>query len=101
MLKPITPHMAEEAWRLTQKTQTLLCDQAWPKYNKDLVKESEVLIPIQINGKKRSEIIVTVGLGASEIEKLVLQQPKVQAIIKDSQIKKVIVVPGRIINIVV
>ena len=73
----------------------------WPKYNKDLVKESEVLIPIQINGKKRSEIIVTVGLGASEIEKIVLQQPKVQAIIKDSQIKKVIVVPGRIINIVI
>ncbi len=69
MLNPITPHMAEEAWRLTQKTQTLLCDQAWPKYDKDLVKESEVLIPIQINGKKRSEIIVTVGLGASEIEK--------------------------------
>ena len=101
MLNPITPHMAEEAWKLTQKTQTLLCDQAWPKYDKNLVKESKVLIPIQINGKKRSEIIVTVGLGASEIEKLVLQQPKVQAIIKDSQIKKVIVVPGRIINIVI
>ena len=101
MLNPITPHIAEEAWRLTQKTKTLLCDEAWPKYDKDLVKEKEVLIPIQINGKKRSEIIINVGLETTEIEGLVLQQPQIQEIIKDSEIKKVIVVPGRIINIVI
>ena len=101
MLNPITPHISEEAWKLTQKSKTLVCDEAWPKFDQDLIKESEIVIPVQINGKKRSEIKVATGLGRDDIESLALEQIEVRAIVKDSKIKKIIVVPDRIINIVI
>jgi leucyl-tRNA synthetase len=100
MLNPITPHLAEEAWKQTSGNKNMLCDESWPKHNETLVKEKEIVIPVQINGKKRSEILVSVDLEKDKIEKLALELPEVKAIIKDSKVKKIIVVPGRIINIV-
>ncbi len=100
MISPITPHLAEEAWRQTSGKETLVSNEPWPQYNPELVKENEILIPVQINGKKKSEIRTTSDLSVSELEVLALGSPKVRAIIKDSEVKKIIVIPGRIINIV-
>ena len=100
MLNPITPHLAEEAWKQTSNKKTLVSDESWPKHDSELVKESQLIIPIQINGKKRSEIKVSADMDKSELEELVLNAEEVKAIINDSHVKKIIVVPGRIINIV-
>jgi leucyl-tRNA synthetase len=62
MLNPIAPHLAEEAWKQTSDKKTLVSDELWPKHDASLVKESEILIPIQINGKKKSEIKVSSDL---------------------------------------
>ena len=100
MLNPIAPHLAEEAWKQTSNKKTLISDELWPKHDESLVKENEILIPIQINGKKKSEIKVSSDLQRSELERLALETSEVKAIIKDNEVKKIIVVPGRIINIV-
>ena len=100
MLGPITPHLAEEGWRHTQGKKTLLCEEPWPKYDKNLIKESEILLPVQVNGKKRAEIKIAIGLRNEDVETLALELPEIKNIIQDSKIKKIIVVPGRIINIV-
>jgi leucyl-tRNA synthetase len=100
MLGPITPHLAEEGWKKTQKKKSLLCEEPWPKYDKNLIKESEILLPVQVNGKKRAEIKIAVGLGSDDVKILVLELPEIKNITQDKKIKKIIVVPGRIINIV-
>ena len=100
MLNTIAPHLAEEAWKQTSNKKTLVSDELWPKHDESLVKENEILIPIQINGKKKSEIKVSSDLQRSELERLALETSEVKAIIKDNEVKKIIVVPGRIINIV-
>jgi len=100
MLGPITPHLAEEGWKKTQKKKSLLCEEPWPKYDKNLIKESEILLPVQVNGKKRAEIKIAVGLGGDDVKILVLELPEIKNITQDKKIKKIIVVPGRIINIV-
>ena len=100
MLNPITPHLAEEAWRQTSDKKTLVSEELWPNHDSELVKENQLIIPIQINGKKRSEIKVSSDMDKSELEKLALNTKEVKAIIDDRQVKKIIVVPGRIINIV-
>ena len=79
--------------------EALTTTQIW-KDIESLVKENEILIPIQINGKKKSEIKVSSDLQRSELERLALETSEVKAIIKDNEVKKIIVVPGRIINIV-
>ena len=100
MLNPITPHLAEEAWRQTSDKKTLVSEELWPNHDSELIRENQLIIPIQINGKKRSEIKVSSDMDKSELEKLALNTKEVKAIIDDRQVKKIIVVPGRIINIV-
>ena len=100
MLGPITPHLAEEGWKETQEKKNLLYEEPWPKYDKNLIKESEILLPVQVNGKKRAEIKIAVGLGNDDVKILVLELPEIKNITQDKKIKKIIVVPGRIINIV-
>ena len=90
----------EEDPQQTSNKKTLVSDESWPKHDSELVKESQLIIPIQINGKKRSEIKVSADMDKSELEELVLNAEEVKAIINDSHVKKIIVVPGRIINIV-
>ncbi|MBK75925.1 MAG: hypothetical protein CME85_10575, partial [Henriciella sp.] len=75
-------------------------DAAWPVSDPDLMVENTVTLPIQVNGKRRGEIEVERSASKDDIESLALASPDVSSFIEGKEIKKIIVVPGRIVNIV-
>lgn len=99
LIAPFAPHLAEEFWHRLGHT-TTVCAAAWPALNAEYLKTDTVNYPVQINGKLRGNIEVAAGLPADEIEKLVLAQEFVQRNLDGGAVKKFIVVPGRIVNIV-
>ena len=99
-LVPFMPHLAEECWQAIGET-GFASAAVWPQTSPDLLVETTVTLPIQINGKKRGEIVVAKAASAADIEKLCLEAPGIPAHIEGKSVKKVIVVPGRIVNIVV
>ena len=101
MLGPITPHLAEEGWSLFTSNKGLLCDQPWPKFDESLVVENIIKMPIQINGKKKAEIEINKDIEEKKLKEMTLNNPNVKSLISDKKIKKLIVIPGRIINIVI
>ena len=101
MLGPITPHLAEEGWSLFSKEKGMVCEQAWPNIEESLIAESTIKIPIQVNGKKKSEVQVDKNIDESKLREIALSDDKIESFIGDKEIKKLIIVPNRIINIVV
>ena len=99
-LTPFMPHLAEECWALIQG-EDLCSGAAWPDVDASLLVEDSVTMPIQVNGKRRAEISVSKTASKDDIEATALAEPALQSFIQDKAIKKVIVVPGRIVNIVV
>lgn len=99
---PMVPHLAEEAWsELGVKTGGgLIADAAWPQVDPALLEEDEVTIAIQVKGKLRDTLTVAKGMPQAEVEALALASQKVQHAIDGADIKKVIVVPDRLVNIV-
>jgi leucyl-tRNA synthetase len=99
---PMVPHLAEEAWTVlgAQLGGGLIADAAWPVVNPALLQEDEVTIAIQVRGKLRDTLTVAKGLPQSEIEALALASQKVQHAVDGADIKKIIVVPDRLVNIV-
>ncbi len=100
LMSPMTPHIAESIW--TYQGGAGLCAQAaWPKADPALLVDDTVTLPIQINGKRRAEISVPKDMAAAEVEKLALADEDVIRFLAGQPVKKIIVVPGRIINVVV
>ena len=98
-IAPFMPHLAEECW--AHLGGEGLCYQApWPEVDTDMLVEDTVTLPIQINGKRRSEISVAADISKEDAESLALADPAVQRSLDGQTVRKVIVVPGRIINIV-
>jgi leucyl-tRNA synthetase len=100
LMSPMTPHIAEEVWTI-QGGQGLCAQSPWPKADPAMLIDDTVTLPIQINGKRRAEISVPKDMPASEVEKLALQNEDVLRFLAGQPVKKLIVVPGRIINVVV
>ncbi len=100
LMAPITPHLAEECW-IRLGHDTILAMAPWPVVDPELLTDDEVLLPIQINGKKRAEISVPVDADKSAVEKMAMEHPSVQKFLDGATPKKIIVVPGRIVNVVV
>ena len=100
LMQPMTPHLAEEVWA-AQGGVGLVAQAPWPKADPALLEDDTVILPIQINGKRRAEISVPKAMPASEVEKLALANEDVLRFLAGQSIKKLIVVPGRIINVVV
>jgi leucyl-tRNA synthetase len=99
LMCPMTPHMAEQIW--TYQGGAGLCAQApWPVADPALLIADTVILPIQINGKRRAEITVPADLPIPEVEKIALTDPDVIKFLAGATVKKIIVVPGRIINVV-
>jgi leucyl-tRNA synthetase len=73
----------------------------WPKYDPALAKEDEIEIPVQVNGKLRGLIVVPVDTDKDKLQQLALADPKIQGFIAGKQVVKVIVVPGKLVNIVI
>jgi leucyl-tRNA synthetase len=100
LMSPMTPHIAESIW--TFQGGVGLCAQSpWPKADPALLVDDTVTLPIQINGKRRAEISVPKDMPAGEIEKLALADDDVVRFLAGQPVRKIIVVPGRIINVVV
>ncbi|OGZ70682.1 MAG: leucine--tRNA ligase [Candidatus Staskawiczbacteria bacterium RIFCSPHIGHO2_12_FULL_38_11] len=100
ILSPFAPHLAEELWS-ELKLKGLCSQQAWPKYSEKFIKEEKVLLIVQINGKVRDKIEIAAGMSQKEIEEIALHAPKVKNLIGANQIKKIIFVPNKLINIVI
>jgi leucyl-tRNA synthetase len=99
LLSPFAPHLAEELWRALGHQQSLAYE-PWPKYDAALTKEDEVEVPIQVNGKLRSKLTVPAGIAEAALREAALGDTKVKELIAGKQIRKVIVVPGKLVNIV-
>ncbi|HBI17800.1 MULTISPECIES: leucine--tRNA ligase [unclassified Brevundimonas] len=99
LIAPFTPHLAEECWtRLGEDGMVL--DAPWPVWDAALAADDEVVLPIQINGKRRAEIRVPRGMEPAEVEPLVLADETVQARLEGLSVKKIVVVKDRIVNLV-
>ncbi|MCF1710578.1 leucine--tRNA ligase [Tabrizicola sp. J26] len=100
LMSPMVPHLAEDVWAMLGG-EGLVVRAPWPKADPSLLVEDSVTLPIQINGKRRSEITVPKDMPAAEVEKLVLADEDVVKHLGGVAPKKLIVVPGRIVNVVV
>jgi leucyl-tRNA synthetase len=100
LMAPMTPHLSEEIWAMTGG-EGLVAVAPWPVADPLMLVEESVTLPIQINGKRKSEITVPKDMGVAEIEALVLADDVVIRMLEGGAPKKLIVVPGRIVNVVV
>ncbi|MBC7961735.1 MAG: leucine--tRNA ligase [Steroidobacteraceae bacterium] len=100
LMAPFVPHITEELWqRMGNKVP--LSGSAWPEYDRDAVVDEEVLVVVQVNGKLRSKVTVAAGTGEEELKALALADEKVLLFTEGKAVRKVICVPGKLINIVV
>ena len=100
LLAPFAPHISEELWHAIGNT-TTVCDAAWPAYSEEYLKEDNVTYAVSFNGKARFNIEVPAALSSDEVQKLALDHESAAKWIDGKTIRKVIVVPGKIVNIVV
>ena len=100
LLSPLVPHITEELWQMLGHKSSLL-KMSWPSYNEDALQTETRLVVIQVNGKVRSRLEVPVSCGAKEIEAEALADKRIQNFVGDRQIRKVIVVQNKLVNVVV
>ncbi len=100
LVAPMTPHLAEECW-MTLGNKELIAHTAWPDYDESLVVENDVILPVQINGKKRAELTISRDADQNAVTEAVLELDAVKNVLNGQAPKKIIVVPQRIVNIVV
>ncbi|SEM19898.1 leucyl-tRNA synthetase [Chryseobacterium taichungense] len=100
IISPYAPHICEELWSLLGHTTSIEFEK-FPVLNEDYLVEDEIEYPISINGKTKHKLPLSAQLSAKEVEDIVLQDGKVQQFLEGKTPKKIIVVPGRIVNIVI
>ncbi|MBB5021770.1 leucine--tRNA ligase [Desulfurispira natronophila] len=100
LLNPFVPHICEELWRDIGQT-SLLAREPWPSYDEALAKADTITMVIQVNGKVRGKIDVPADIEKNEMERLSLDHERIQPYLQEMQVAKVIVVPGKLVNIVV
>lgn len=101
VLAPFAPHVAEELWHSALGHTTTVCDAAWPKWNEEYLRETSVTYAVSFNGKARYNITVDASMPREEVEKIALEHEGAAKWLDGKTIRKIIVVPGKIVNIVV
>lgn len=99
LLSPFVPHFAEELWRVLGN-QTSIIKRPWPQYDPEAVQEDEVLIVVQVNGKLRDRMMVPASYGEEEVKAWALKSERIQKLVEGKTIKRVILVPRKLVNIV-
>jgi leucyl-tRNA synthetase len=99
LLSPLAPHIAEEMWQALGHAGSLAYE-PWPSFDETYTREDTVELPIQINGRLRSRLVASASAGRGELESAALADPKIRRHLEGSAVRKVIVIPGRLINIV-
>jgi leucyl-tRNA synthetase len=100
LIAPFTPHLAEACWERLGGA-GLVVDAPWPDFDPALAADEELVLPVQINGKRRGEIRAAPGAEEAEVRRTALEDPAVQKHLEGVVVRKVIVVQDRIVNIVV
>jgi leucyl-tRNA synthetase len=100
MMAPVTPHVAEELWAYLGKPYSIH-EQPWPAVDEDAAAEEEITLVLQINGKVRDRIQVPVNITAEDAQAFALENATVQKYLGGKAPRKVILVPGRLVNIVI
>jgi leucyl-tRNA synthetase len=100
LISPIVPHIAEELWNSLGHEKSIL-QAPWPKWDEDALQAEEILIVVQVNGKLRSKITVSAEATGEELEQAALRDARIQDFIGGKPVKKVVVVPNKLINVVV
>ena len=101
LLAPFVPHVTEELWHGVIDENTSVHDQSWPAYDESALKVDNVEIVLQINGKVRGRLVVPSEASREELEKVALADERIKSLIGEGTVRKVIAVPGRLVNIVV
>jgi leucyl-tRNA synthetase len=99
MMAPPTPHIAEELWARSGKPYSIH-NQPWPEFDPELAQEDEITLVIQVNGKVRDRITVPAGISDDEARELALASETAGRFVGDKEPREVIVVSGRLVNIV-
>jgi len=100
VLAPLAPHHAEEMWALLGEPYSVHA-QEWPGYDEGLIKEEEITLVVQVNGKVRDRIAAPASVSEADAKELALASEKVRAYVEGRQVRKSIYVPGRLVNFVV
>ncbi|EPR44770.1 leucyl-tRNA synthetase class Ia [Desulfovibrio sp. X2] len=100
VLSPMTPHICQEIWTRLGN-QGLVSELPWPAYDEKALVRDEVEVVVQVNGKLRGRLTVPADAGKEEIEKLAFSEPNVTRHVEGKTVKKVVVIPGKLVNIVV
>jgi leucyl-tRNA synthetase len=97
MISPMTPHLAEECWQALGGTE-LVAERPWPTFDRALVVDNEITLPVQVNGKKRGDLTIARDASQGEVEEAVLSLDFVRSATNGAAPRKIIVVPQRIVN---
>jgi leucyl-tRNA synthetase len=100
LLSPFAPHLAEELWQIYGHDKTLAYE-PWPEYEEKYLKEDQYEYPVSFNGKMRFKLALPLDMAQEEMKKKVLEHEIAQKWTEGNPPKKVIIVPGKIINVVV
>ncbi|MBL8591656.1 MAG: class I tRNA ligase family protein, partial [Devosia sp.] len=100
LVAPMMPHLAETCWAALGKT-GLVVDAPWPVADQSLLVDTTVVLPVQVNGKRRGEITVPVGAAKELVEQEVLSLEAVARMLDGKPPKKLVIVPDRIVNVVI
>ncbi|MFA6392872.1 MAG: class I tRNA ligase family protein [Candidatus Paceibacterota bacterium] len=100
ILAPFAPHITEEIWQNLDGKKSIHLS-SWPKYDKNKIIDEKIMIGVQVNGKVRTEISIDKDIGEDEVKNLVLKNKDILVWIEEKEVKRVIYVKGRIVNIVV
>jgi leucyl-tRNA synthetase len=100
LLSPFAPHFSEELW-MEMGGHGSIMHEPWPSWEESFIQEDEVELVIQINGKVRNKLMIPTGLGDETIKERALQDPRINGYIDGKNVKKMIVVKGRLVNIVI
>jgi leucyl-tRNA synthetase len=100
MLAPLTPHVAEEVWQRLGHSESLAYE-PFPEPDSRYLVEDEIEIPVQVNGKVRAQVHVAAGATDDDLERAARAEPRIAAVLEGATVRKVIVVPGRLVNFVI
>ncbi|MEE8598122.1 MAG: leucine--tRNA ligase [Dehalococcoidales bacterium] len=100
LLAPTAPHLAEELWQRTGHSYSIH-NQSWPVWDKELAKDEEITLVVQVNGKLRDRIAVPAAITEAEARQIALERQRVKAYLEGKEVTNIIYVPGRLVNLVV
>ncbi|TRM13002.1 leucine--tRNA ligase [Lentibacillus cibarius] len=99
LLSPVAPHLSEEMWQILGYSETISYEK-WPQYDENKLVEDEVEVVLQVMGKVRAKMNVSKDISKEELEKQALEHEKIQEFLEGKTVRKVIVVPGKLVNVV-